>query len=84
MNKLQKLRVWANKDDGSFYQVGNQALSWLEVIGYLLIIASLVVWLLVNKAGIEPAWTGWLCFTAGLLLAVIGVHKRLRQGHEAG
>lgn len=80
MSKWKSFRIWINKNDGSFYQVDNQKLTIYEVVGYLLFIASFIVYLLQEKIGLEETWVGWVLLSAGLVLVVVGVTKRYLDG----
>lgn len=73
MSKFEGLRAKINKDDGHYYRIGNRDLNAFEVAGYLLIVASMVMYLLHQKLGLGSAWLGWLFLSSGSLLVVFGV-----------
>jgi hypothetical protein len=77
MNRWKKFRAWANRDNGSHYQVGNRNLSALENIGYLLCITAFLIYLADDKAGFSATWLGWLLLASGFTLAVIGLMRKL-------
>jgi len=79
MGKLNKFRERVNKNDGAFYQVDNQTLTLYEVIGYLLLIASLIIYLLHEKVNFEHTWLGWVFLFTSMPLVVIGASKRIRN-----
>jgi len=79
MNKWKKFRNWANKNNGSFYQVDNQNLTLLEVLGYILCISAFIVYLAHEKIGFKETWLGWLFLIIGLALTITGVSKRIRN-----
>lgn len=72
MSRWKKFRTWANRDDGSQYQIGNRNLSNLEIFGYFLLIAALIIYLLHDKAGFQETWIGWLFLAVGFVLTVLG------------
>lgn len=77
MSKRGNIRAWINKNNGSLYQIDNQNLTLFEVIGYLLLVASLIIYLLHDKAGFKETWIGWSFLITGFLLALVGVKKRI-------
>jgi hypothetical protein len=66
------LRNWANRDNGSYYQIGNKNLSKLEMLGYLLYIAALIIFILHYKVGFEETWIGWSFLIVGFVLNILG------------
>jgi len=72
MSRWKKFRIWANRDDGSQYQIGNRNLNNLEIFGYFLLIAALTIYLLHDKAGFQETWIGWLFLVVGFVLTVLG------------
>lgn len=72
MSRWKRIRTWANRDNGSQFQVGNRNLSFLEILGYLLNITALIIYILHNKAGFQETWIGWLFFVVGFILTVVG------------
>ena len=77
MNRtLKKIRVWLNKNDGAYFQIENQDFNLLQVIGFLLVIASFIVYLLHDKTDFSNTWLGWLFLCGGLVSSYIGIiHK---------
>ena len=79
MSRWKNIRTWANKNNGSFYQVENQNLTIYEVIGYLLIIASFIIYILNEKTGFNETWIGWLLLIIGAISAILGGVKRTKN-----
>ena len=76
MSKWENIRAWINKNDGSFYQVDNYKLNVFEAIGFLLFIASFIVYVMHDKAGFKETWLGWVFITIGIISITIGIAKR--------
>lgn len=72
MSIWKKFRTWINRDDGSQYQIGNRNLSNLEIFGYFLLIAALIIYLLHDKARFQETWVGWSFLVVGFALIVLG------------
>jgi hypothetical protein len=68
MPKWKKFRAWINRDDGKIYRAGNKNLKWIEIVGYLFLIISVVVYLLHNKTGFNKTWIGWLSLALSVIL----------------
>jgi len=77
MNKWTKIRKWINKNDGEHFQVDNQTLNKYEIIGYLLLIFSFIVYLFNDKVGFQAAWLGWLFLIIGVITLLIGISIKL-------
>ena len=75
MRKWENIRAWINKNDSSFIQFDNYNLTILEVIGFLLFIASFVIYILHDKTGFKETWLGWLFLISGLVLTGFGIVK---------
>ncbi len=73
---MNKLREWINRDDGKFYQIGNENLNVIEIIGYFLLVLSLVLYGLHQKAGLEATWIGWVSFLVGVVMVFYGGLKK--------
>jgi hypothetical protein len=71
----ESLRQKVNRDNGKFYQVGNHNLNIGEITGYIFLILAMLVYLIVDKAGFEHGWLGWLFLLAGCFFLVIGIEK---------
>jgi hypothetical protein len=56
MGALSRLRKWANRDDGRFYQIGNESIDVLTVVGVLVLIGALILWQLHSQVGISSVW----------------------------
>ena len=56
MGALSGLRKWANRDDGRFYQIGNESIDVLTVVGVLVLIGALILWQLHSQVGISSVW----------------------------
>ena len=80
MRNLAKVRQWANRDDGKYYRVGNRSLNWLEVIGALLLLGSLVFSQICTTLGINGYWLVMLA-AIGFLVLLVG---SVKSGREAG
>jgi len=70
--KLKKFRTWINKNDGSYFQVDNQNFNLWQVVGFLFVIASLIVYLLHDKVGFSRTWLGWVFLFTGFISLFIG------------
>ena len=57
MDRLSKLRKWANRDDGRLYRVGNGPIGLTTAIGALSLIVALVLWQLHTEIGLSSMWT---------------------------
>ena len=79
MHKRSNFRARLNKNDGKYFQVDNLTLNLFEVVGHLLIIASLIIYLLHDKLGLKETWLGWLCLVIGLVLVYVGVALRTKN-----
>jgi hypothetical protein len=79
MSKRDNIRAWINKNNGSFYQIDNQNLTLFEVIGYLIFVASLIIYLIHDKAEFKETWIGWLFLVSGFILALVGIKKRIKK-----
>ena len=53
---LKSLREQINRDDGSFFQVGNRPVSTFEAIGLLSMVIGLALWQFHEKAGVDIFW----------------------------
>jgi formate hydrogenlyase subunit 3/multisubunit Na+/H+ antiporter MnhD subunit len=51
-----KLRIWANRDDGRIFQVGNEDLTWKSVTGVLALIAAILLRGLQPTIGFSSVW----------------------------
>ena len=43
-----RLRIWANRDDGRFFRLGNQDVGWPAVLGTLVLISAVVLRVVVD------------------------------------
>ena len=79
MGVLSKFRKWINRDDGRFYQIGNEPIGVLAAIGALACVGAIVLWQLHDQIGISSAWvipTGIF----GLIIFAFG--NRPDTGHD--
>jgi hypothetical protein len=76
MSKWENIRARINKNDGSFYQIDNYNLTVFEAIGFLLFIASFVIYILHDKTGFKETWLGWVFLIIGFVLIAIGIANR--------
>ena len=53
---LKSLREQINRDDGSFFQVGNRPVGTFEAIGLLSMVIGLTLWQFHEKAGVDIFW----------------------------
>jgi hypothetical protein len=74
-----KLRIWANRDDGRYFRVGNENLSWTTVLGVLALIAAVLLRGLVLDMGISAAWA-YIPATIGALLLLWSAWRDHRNG----
>ena len=81
MSKFKKIRAWANKDNGSVYQIGNRNLSVLEIICYFFFIAAGIVSVLHDKLGFKETWLGWAFLVTSFILVIIGTSKSKHESH---
>lgn len=79
MAKYGKVRAWINRDDGKFYRAGNRNLNLIEIMCYLFLIASMIVYQLHNKTGFSKTWIGWLSLTLGVILLT---WSNIREAHR--
>jgi len=80
MSFFAKLRRWANRDDGKFYQAGNRSLGAVETIGLLIAVGAIALWQLHVKAGISIIWA-IAAGSIGLFLAIVGGAGKDRGPH---
>ena len=71
----ETLREKINKDDGSHYKIGNHALNTKEIIGYISLILSMLIYLIADKAGFQYYWLGWLFLVVGFILVYFGIKQ---------
>ncbi|MFL0804257.1 MAG: hypothetical protein K6L81_11105 [Agarilytica sp.] len=69
----ESIREKVNKDDGKNYQIGNHDLNLKELAGYAFLVLAILVYLIVDKAGFQHQWVGWLFLIAGVSLLALGV-----------
>jgi len=81
MNTFSKLRRWANRDDGRFIQVGNEAISLLSLCGVFALVCALVVGQL-QLLGSANAGLATVIAIMGTGMLIVGLrtrsHKRQR------
>jgi hypothetical protein len=70
---MNKLRKWINRDDGKYYQVGNDDLNYLEILGGVLTICGLLLLVFMQKTDLDiPRWAVFATFAASLGLWWLG------------
>lgn len=77
MGRLAKFRAWLNRDDGRFYQIGNESIGVLTTMGGLSIVASLVLWQVHRHVDVHLAWS-IAVGTAGVAFLFFGAGSRGR------
>ena len=74
---MNKFRKWINRDDGKFLQIKNEKLNGLEIIGYALLICSLLMNAVKNLELIHlPKWAVIAVAAIALVVAFIGNYKK--------
>ncbi len=71
-SRRQTFRNWINKNDGRYFQVDNLKLNLFEVVGYLLMIFSVMYYFLHEKVSVDQDWIGWTLLVIGLVLGIYG------------
>ncbi len=82
---MNKLRKWINRDDGKYYRVGNENLSFLQILGGILMICGFLLMACQQKASIEiPQWVILVTFALAAFLWWSGdcSKQRKRPNHE--
>ena len=74
MGNLSKLREWVNRDNGRFYQIGNESIGAWTVVGALSLVCALVLWQLHTHVGVNGAWA-ILAGLAGLVFLLLGARS---------
>lgn len=74
---MNKLRRWINRDDGKHYQVGNENLNYLELVGGILMISGLLS-LPIKKQHLFdiPNWVVYSIFVCAFILWWLGTSKK--------
>ena len=74
MGSLSKLRELVNRDDGRFYQIGNESIGAWTVVGALFLVGALVLWQLHKHVGVNGAWAV-VAGLAGLVFLFLGARS---------
>lgn len=72
MNKLNKIREWANRDNGHVLKIGNRKLNLFEALGFLCVLLAVVIFVVHSKLGLGANWMGWSAFIVGAILVAVG------------
>jgi len=77
---MNTFRKWINRDDGKYYQVGNESLNFLEILGGMLMICGFLLMVGMQKTDLEiPIWTVFTTFALSVGLWGLGNFKKLRE-----
>ena len=79
MGSLSKLREWINRDDGRFYQIGNEPIGAWTVVGMLSIVSALVLWQLHTHVGVNGAWAILAGLAGFIFIQALGGHERITE-----
>lgn len=71
MKSPSEFRRWINRDDGRFYQIGNESISTWIAVGTIFLVGALVLWQLHTRFGINGAWAV-VASLAGLVSLILG------------
>ena len=74
MGSQSKLRGWINRDDGRFYQIGNESIGAWTVVGALSLVGALILWQLHTHVGVNGAWA-IVAGLAGLVFLFLGARS---------
>jgi hypothetical protein len=77
---MNKFRKWINRDDGKYYQVGNESLNFLEILGGMLMICGFLLMVCMQKTDLKiPRWTVFTTFAFSVGLWGLGDFKKQRE-----
>lgn len=69
MDRLTRIRHWINRDNGRLFRVGNGPISGATAMGFLSLVAALLMHLLHDATGLPGAYAAACLMTGGALLA---------------
>jgi len=78
-NRFKRLRKWANKDDGRYFQIGNENIHWPEALATLSVIFGICV-LALNRTA-QLMWlriVGWISICLGATMQLIQTRSKLK------
>lgn len=62
---MNKLRQWINRDDGRWFQIGNENLNTLQIIGYVFMVLGFLLFAV--RQHLFPNIPTWIPFVALLM-----------------
>lgn len=68
---MNKLRQWINRDDGRWFQIGNENLNTLQIIGYVFMVLGFLLFAV--RQHLSPNIPTWIPCVA-LLMGFCGLY----------